>query len=93
MGKEPCENCGLTKYNFVRKCQTFGPGSKNLPRAGCGKFGCDLCFHSPMVNSEWYFCPDCLRKTDGQFRVEAILFVLIIVIGYYVLVGEWIWNE
>ena len=70
MGKEPCENCGLTNYNYVRKCQSK---AKLKSLRGCGKFGCDHCFKPNAHIPNSHFCPDCWGTTEGSLFVLAIV--------------------
>ena len=82
MGKEPCENCGLTNYNYVRKCHSH---AKLQSMRGCGKFGCDHCFrHSPNIGNG-YFCPDChgTAETTGNLVIIVVIsFVSVLAFAY-----------
>lgn len=66
----PCENCGLTNYNFVRTCFVVSG-----PRvSGCGKFGCDLCFTTWA--GEKYICPECKPRIESLRIIAVIIGVI-----------------
>ena len=69
--KRPCNFCGSTEYNKVRKCVSSAPIAK-----GCGKLGCDFCFKRFEIGpKDEYNCPDCTSKKN--MRMGILLVVLI----------------
>ena len=82
MGKEPCENCGLTNYNFVRRCHSH---ARVESMRGCGKFGCDHCFRPGSGIPNSYFCPDCFRTADGSFAILMLISIIVVLAFFYVL--------
>ena len=75
MGKEPCENCGLTNYNTIRKCYQCERGK------GIQKFGCDHCFKSLAEigggNDSRYYCPTHSREISSGLRILSVLLLIV----------------
>ena len=84
-GKDPCENCGLTNYNLVRKCFSH---ARLKSAQGCGKFGCDMCFrYHNMTNG--YFCTDCYNSAENSMGIVLLIalpvsLAIIAIFNFYV---------
>ena len=51
--KKECESCGSTNYRTLVRCVDPNPGS------GCGKHGCNVCFHRDRLNKNRFTCDRC----------------------------------
>ena len=86
MGKEPCENCGLTNYNTIRKC--WRCSHKEIQ-----KFGCDHCFENMGKKGDAYpglghgdpifLCPDCYSIDRRKESIVAIVLIFGFLLYYF----------
>ena len=78
--KSPCNCCGSTQYNKVRKC-VDNARQRTLVGSGCGKLGCDFCFKRYGAGQD-YVCPQCTMKKN----IFLIITLPIISVFAYLLV-------